>query len=195
MNNEYENISKNNIEELDSKKLNSLNVGKTIATKIPLNMYDEVMFLIENGAYLSISDFLRESIRGELKNYKVSRVKNLDYSDAKREVLSYFIQYGEAYIDDLALSLGIDFKIIFNILKDLINEGRIKRDELENEFKEIDFNSDVLNLDSRRLIVEARDVIGEYIKLDSIEEVNIKKRGYILKNGVAIISNHYIFIK
>ena len=51
---------------------NNKEIGKTIATKVPINIHNQLINLIENGDYLSISDFLREAIREQLKTYKVS---------------------------------------------------------------------------------------------------------------------------
>lgn len=191
-----ENDNENKITENENsaKKLNST-VGKTIATKIPLNTYDELNYLINNGAYLSISDFLRESIREELKKYKISKVENIDYNEAKKEVISYFNKFGEAYLDDLALNLDLDFIILSNIIDNLLNEGRIKRTLISNDIEKIDSNTNFIKLSGRRLIVEARNINSQYLRLESTSLVNIKKKGFILDNGIAIISNHYTYIK
>ena len=36
---------------------NNKEIGKTIATKVPINIHNQLISLIENGDYLSISDF------------------------------------------------------------------------------------------------------------------------------------------
>ena len=72
---------------------NNKEIGKTIATKVPINIHNQLINLIENGDYLSISDFLREAIREQLKTYKVANFREINYFDAKKEVLSYFIRY------------------------------------------------------------------------------------------------------
>ena len=76
---------------------NNKEIGKTIATKVPINIHNQLMNLIENGDYLSISDFLREAIREQLKTYKVANFREINYFDAKKEVISYFIKYKEIY--------------------------------------------------------------------------------------------------
>ena len=179
----------------DSIKLNSSIVGKTIATKVPLNMYEELIFLVENGAYLSISDFLRESIRNQLKKYKVSKIKDISYNDAKNEVLSYFMEFNDCYLDELALDLNIDFKLLSEIIDDLLLEGRIQFNDFSNIDSDIDFNSNFIKLYGKRIIIESKSKNNEYLKLKSLNSINIKFKGCILENGIAIISNHYSFIK
>ena len=49
---------------------------------------NQLIDLIDNGAYLSISDFLREAIREQLKTYKVANFREINYLDAKKEVIS-----------------------------------------------------------------------------------------------------------
>ena len=104
---------------------NNKEIGKTIATKVPINIHNQLINLIENGDYLSISDFLREAIREQLKTYKVANFREINYFDAKKEVLSYFIRYNDCFLDEIAIDLELDFELVYNILNDLIQEGRI----------------------------------------------------------------------
>ena len=104
---------------------NNKEIGKTIATKVPINIHNQLINLIENGDYLSISDFLREAIREQLKTYKVANFREVNYFDAKKEVISYFIKYNDCFLDEIAIDLELDFELVFNILNDLVLEGRI----------------------------------------------------------------------
>ena len=115
---------------------NNKEIGKTIATKVPINIHNQLINLIENGDYLSISDFLREAIREQLKTYKVANFREINYFDAKKEVISYFIKYKECFLDEIAIDLELDFELVINILNDLIIEGRIVKisnDELSEK--------------------------------------------------------------
>ena len=71
--------------------------AKTVGTKLTLREFEEVSKLIDNGLYLSVSDFIRESIRDKLKATKVIKLRDVDYSIAKKEVLGYYRNYDEAY--------------------------------------------------------------------------------------------------
>ena len=98
---------------------NNKEIGKTIATKIPINIHNQLINLIENGDYLSISDFLREAIREQLKTYKVANFRQINYSDAKKEVLSYFIKYDDCFLDEIAIDLELDFELVYILFQDL----------------------------------------------------------------------------
>ena len=63
---------------------------------------EELIGLVNSGAYLSISDFLREAIRNELALYKINDIRDIKYMDAKKEVLSYFMKYHDCYLDEIA---------------------------------------------------------------------------------------------
>ena len=95
--------------DLDNNLLNNKGIGKTIATKVPINVHDELLDLVECGAYLSISDFLREAIREHLKSYKVASMRDIDYEEAKREVISYFRKFIICFFDDIAINLDFEF--------------------------------------------------------------------------------------
>ena len=102
---------------------NNKEIGKTIATKVPINIHNQLINLIEKGDYLSISDFLREAIREQLKNYKVANFRQVNYFEAKKEILSYFIKYNDCFLDEIAIDLELDFELVFNIINDLVLEG------------------------------------------------------------------------
>lgn len=179
----------------DGNKINAT-VGKTIATKIPLNLYEEISYLIENGSYLSISDFLRESMREHLKTVKVSKVRDISYEEGKKEVLSYFKEFKDCYLDEIIFNLDLDFTFVSSIIDDLLLEGRIQLNDFSTLNSDIDFSSNFLKLYGKRLIIEAKSIDNEFLRLKSLNNsVNIKNKGLILEDGFAIISNHYSFIR
>ena len=47
--------------------------------------------------YLSVSDFIREAVRDKLRATKVIKVREIDYEQAKKEVLGYYKAYKEAF--------------------------------------------------------------------------------------------------
>ena len=182
---------------------NNKEIGKTIATKVPINIHNQLINLIENGDYLSISDFLREAIREQLKTYKVANFREVNYFDAKKEILSYFIKYDDCFLDEIAIDLELDFELVYNILNDLIQEGRIVKisneellekrgiGNLEN-YRSKD-NGRVYRIEGKRLIVESRSKDYEFI---SIRHKSIfKNNGVIVENASIILSEAYSFIK
>ena len=186
---------------------NNKEIGKTIATKVPINIHNQLLSLIESGAYLSISDFLREAIREQLKNYKVANFREINYLDAKKEVISYFIKYPDCYLDEIAIDLELDFELVFNIINDLISEGRvvpISDEELFERRRESneDSNDDgnrkhFIKLNGKRLIVESRSKDYEFISIRGNSDYNIvlKHNGVVVDNSFVILSKCYSFLK
>ena len=186
---------------------NNKEIGKTIATKVPINIHNQLINLIENGDYLSISDFLREAIREQLKTYKVANFREINYFDAKKEVLSYFIRYDDCFLDEIAIDLELDFELVLNILNDLIQEGRIVKISNEEllEKRGIDNpesyhsknNNSVYKIEGKRLIVESRSKDYEFISIrHNMDYKSIfKNNGAVVENASVILSEGYSFIK
>ena len=186
---------------------NNKDIGKTIATKVPINIHNQLLDLIDNGAYLSISDFLREAIREQLKTYKVANFREISYLDAKREVISYFIKYNDCYLDEIAIDLELDFELVFNIVNELILEGRVaeisgdeifKGQKIDNgETNNPQNNENLLKVDGKRLIIESRSKDYEFISIRDNLDYNaiFKNNGIVVDNGTVILSKRYSFIK
>ena len=186
---------------------NNKEIGKTIATKVPINIHNQLIHLIENGDYLSISDFLREAIREQLKTYKVANFREVNYFDAKKEILSYFIKYDDCFLDEIAIDLELDFELVYNILNDLIQEGRIvkisneelleKRGIGNQETYRSKDNDRVYRIEGKRLIVESRSKDYEFISIrHNMDYKSIfKNNGVVVENASIILSEAYSFIK
>ena len=186
---------------------NNKDIGKTIATKVPINIHNQLLDLIHNGAYLSISDFLREAIREQLKTYKVANLREISYLDAKREVISYFIKYNDCFLDEIAIDLELDFELVFNIVNELILEGRVAeisgdetlkgQKENNGETNNSQNKDNLLKIDGKRLIIESRSKNYEFISIRNNMDYNaiFKNNGIVVDNGTVILSKRYSFIK
>ena len=186
---------------------NNKEIGKTIATKVPINIHNQLMNLIENGDYLSISDFLREAIREQLKTYKVANFREINYFDAKKEVVSYFIKYNDCFLDEIAIDLELDFELVLNIIYDLIHEGRIVKISNEELFEKrgmdnpevyrLKDNDAIYRIEGKRLIVESRSKDYEFITIrHNVDYKSVfKNNGVVLENASVILSEAYSFIK
>ncbi len=185
---------------------NNKEIGKTIATKVPINIHNQLINLIENGDYLSISDFLREAIREQLKTYKVANFRKIDYFDAKKEVISYFIKYNDCFLDEIAIDLELDFELVLNILNDLLLERRIvkisneelsEKRALNTSDEYVPENSDnILKFEGKRLIVESRSRSYEFISIrhNADYKTILKNRGIVVNNASVILSEAYSFV-
>ena len=186
---------------------NNKEIGKTIATKVPINIHNQLINLIENGDYLSISDFLREAIREQLKNYKVANFREVNYFDAKKEVISYFIKYNDCFLDEIAIDLELDFELVFNILNDLVLEGRIVKITNDELFEKRGLNNqesdnsrpskNILKFEGKRLIIESRSKDYEFISIRHNTDFKtiLKNNGAVVNNAAVILSEAYSFLK
>ena len=186
---------------------NNKEIGKTIATKVPINIHNQLIDLIENGDYLSISDFLREAIREQLKNYKVANFREINYLDAKKEVISYFIKYNDCFLDEIAVDLELDFELVFNIVNELILEGRVvvisddelfeKRNLSNEDFDYSENRRNILKLHGKRLIIESRSEDYEFISIRYNKNYKsiFKNNGVVVDNATVILSEAYSFVK
>ena len=186
---------------------NNKEIGKTIATKVPINIHNQLISLIEKGDYLSISDFLREAIREQLKNYKVANFRQVNYFEAKKEILSYFIKYNDCFLDEIAIDLELDFELVFNIINDLVLEGRIEKisnDEMiekrglnNQDSNNSKVNDKILKFKGKRLIVESRYKDYEFVSIrhNADYKAILKNNGVVVYNATVILSEAYSFIE
>lgn len=186
---------------------NNKEIGKTIATKVPINIHNQLINLIEKGDYLSISDFLREAIREQLKNYKVANFRQVNYFEAKKEILSYFIKYNDCFLDEIAIDLELDFELVFNIINDLVLEGRIEKisnDEMiekrglnNQDSNNSKVNDKILKFKGKRLIVESRSKDYEFVSIrhNADYKAILKNNGVVVDNATVILSEAYSFIE
>jgi Arc/MetJ-type ribon-helix-helix transcriptional regulator len=75
--------------------------------------------------YINESDFVRDAIRHRLSEIKVIKCRDVDYETAKKEILGYYKSRGEAYPDEAALDLELDFDLVMKATEELRKEGRL----------------------------------------------------------------------
>jgi hypothetical protein len=61
-----------------------------------------------------------------LSEIKVIKCRDIDYETAKKEVFGYFKRKGEAWPDEAAMNLELDFDLVMQITKELKGEGRLE---------------------------------------------------------------------
>lgn len=98
----------------------------SVGTKVTPREYSEIQKLVDAGVYLNVSDFVRNAIREKIEFLKVVKVRDVTYDDAKKEILSYYKNYAEAYPHEVAEDLELDYDLVFRITEDLRGEGRLK---------------------------------------------------------------------
>ena len=60
-----------------------------------------------------------------MKAIKVIEYRDVDYETAKKEVMGYFQERGEAYASEIEDDLELDYKLICQIMDELKREGRL----------------------------------------------------------------------
>jgi Arc/MetJ-type ribon-helix-helix transcriptional regulator len=98
----------------------------SIGAKITPVQARQIRELIDAGAYINESDFVRDAIRHRLTEIKVVRCREIDYDTARKEVASYFKRRGEAFPDEAAEDLELDFDIVMKITEDLRKDGTLE---------------------------------------------------------------------
>lgn len=101
-------------------------VSISIGAKIAPAEARQIRELIEAGVYLNESDFVRDAIRHRLSEIKVIKCRDVDYETAKKEILGYYKSRGEAYPDEVAGDLELDFDIVMKATDELRKEGRLE---------------------------------------------------------------------
>ena len=99
---------------------------KTVGTKLTPKEYEEIVKMIDMGMFLSVSDFLRDAIRDKLKATKIIKLRDINYEDAKKEILGYYRNYNEAYDYEVSENLELDYELVCQITEELEQEGRLQ---------------------------------------------------------------------
>lgn len=103
---------------------------KAVGTELTMEEYNEIQELINAGMYISISDFLRDAVQDKLYSNsnatKVIKIRNVDHSEAKKEVLDYYRRYKEAFPHEVAEDLELDYELVWRVTEDLKKDLLVK---------------------------------------------------------------------
>lgn len=97
-----------------------------MGSKVSAVELGQIKQLVTSGVYLNTSDFVRDAIRDKLAAIKTIKYRDIDYDTAKKEVMGYFQERGEAYPSDIEEDLELDFKLVCQIVEELKREGRLE---------------------------------------------------------------------
>lgn len=100
--------------------------GHVIGSKVSAVELEEIRKIVAAGVYLNTSDFVRDAIRDKLAAIKTIKYRDVDYETAKKEVMGYFRDRGEAYPSEIEEDLELDYKLICQIVDELKREGRLE---------------------------------------------------------------------
>lgn len=100
--------------------------GHVVGSKVSSVELEEIRKLVASGVYLKTSDFVRDAIRDKLAAIKTIKYRDVDYDTAKKEVMGYFQERREAYSSEIEEDLGLDYKLICQIVEELKREGQLE---------------------------------------------------------------------
>ena len=100
--------------------------NRNIGTKIAEMEYNQINNLVEKGLYLNSADFVREAIREKLRNIQEINIEEIDYDNAREEIIKYCKENNKVLLSDIADDLELDIFLVNDIIDELISEGRIK---------------------------------------------------------------------
>ena len=99
--------------------------ARVAGTKLTPLEYGKIVALVDAGMYLGVSDFIREAIRDKLDETEVVKARDVDLATAKKEVLGYYKNYGEAYPHEVADDLELDYELVCGIIDGLKKSKRL----------------------------------------------------------------------
>jgi Arc/MetJ-type ribon-helix-helix transcriptional regulator len=73
---------------LTEKNAQSPPSAKTAGTKLTSHEYEEIKRLVDNGIYLSVSDFIRDAVRDKLETYKIIINREISMKKQKKRLLA-----------------------------------------------------------------------------------------------------------
>jgi Arc/MetJ-type ribon-helix-helix transcriptional regulator len=100
-----------------------------ISSRLPPKFVSEIESLVNEGYYLSASDFVREAVREKLEAIKEIKLREVSLNMAKREIYHYLLQNPDSYPYDIANELELELSLVHEALIELRKEG--KAEEVE----------------------------------------------------------------
>ena len=92
--------------------------------------YRRIQKLSNAGAAKSVADLVRQAVRRyaeELGSSKLVTFRNISLSQARKEVEAYLKRKaGIVWPDEMAEELGIDYRLVLQVVQELTNEGKLE---------------------------------------------------------------------
>ncbi|KYH40036.1 MAG: hypothetical protein AYL33_006710 [Candidatus Bathyarchaeota archaeon B63] len=108
-------------------------VSYQVACKISKSTYFKIKRLIEAGMFLNFSDFTRTAIENELERLgetEILSVREASVEEARRLIEEYLEEHhGPVYPSDIANYYGLELEPVFEAVKQLKAEGKVKEAE------------------------------------------------------------------
>jgi len=97
---------------------------------IPEREYERVEKLVRAGTAKSVAEFVRQAVRkymDELGSSKLVSFRDVSMAQARREIIDYLKKHtGVVWPDEMAEELGIDYRLVLQVVQQLTGEGRVE---------------------------------------------------------------------
>ena len=104
-----------------------------VSSKVSKSTYIKIKRLIDAGMFLNFSDFTRKAIEDKLENLgetEIISIRETSVQEAKKMIEEYLNQHqGLVYPSDIAEQYGLDLESVFEAVKRLRAEGKVKEAE------------------------------------------------------------------
>lgn len=101
-----------------------------VAVRITSRESKQIQDLVKAGLYRSSADFLREALRDKLKELESIGVTQASAEEAERLIESYLEKNpGPHFASDIADAVGLEYRLVFESVKRLLDNGRIRKAE------------------------------------------------------------------
>ena len=97
-----------------------------VGARVAKQEYDAIRQLVDAGAYVNVSDFVREAVRDKLHNVEIITLRDVTPEEARKEVLEYIDRHDRFYPSDIAHDLRLDYRFVTQIVERLIEEKEVE---------------------------------------------------------------------
>jgi len=108
---------------------------KRLSAVVSDKEYERVEKLVKAGAARSVAQLVREAVAEYVEKLKAGKLLNLrdvPIEQARREVENYLRNHpGMVWPDEMAEELGIDYRIVLSVVRDLLKEGKVEEAKAE----------------------------------------------------------------
>jgi len=108
---------------------------KRLSAVVSPQEYRRVERLVKAGAADSVAQLVREAVAeyvDKLDAGKLLNLRTIPLEQARKEVINYLENHaGTVWPDEMAEELGIDYRIVLNVVQDLLKEGKVEEAKAE----------------------------------------------------------------
>jgi len=117
--------------------LHTVLVMKRLSAVIPEQEYERVEKLVRAGTAKSVAEFVRQAVRryaDELGSSKLIIFRDVSMAQARREIIEYLKKHpGVIWPDEMAEELGIDYRLVLQVVRQLTDERKVEVAEKKAE--------------------------------------------------------------